>query len=150
MEFPLTEGIKELEISSVYTGVRDNTNESVLFVERTGIENNSIQCRYGKCSFKKTARELELVLTEAGSDVKLTRKLIALFSKIWRQTSNKSCAGNILEIKVMPADKANSYLQRERCEYQIFSNDPVKIMNNDVYVPMVKRSQSFTLGEPRT
>ena len=82
-EFPLTEEIKELGISRVYTGVRDNTNEPVLFVESTGLQNNSIQCTYDRCSIKKTAKELQSVLTEAGMDVKPARKFIVLFSKMW-------------------------------------------------------------------
>ena len=56
------------------------------------------------------------------------------------KVGNKSNANNIREIKIMPLDEANEYLQSERREYQIFGSDPVKIINNDVYVLMVKRS----------
>lgn len=54
------------------------------------------------------------------------------------KTSNKSNTDNIHEIKIMPLDEANGYLKSESCEYQIFGSDPVKIINNDVYVLMVK------------
>jgi hypothetical protein len=54
---------------------------------------------------------------------------------------------NIVEIKIMPLSEANDYLRSERPEYQIFGNDPVKIINNDVYVLMVKRSQLISQGE---
>jgi hypothetical protein len=51
------------------------------------------------------------------------------------------CSGdNIFEIKITPLGEANGYLQSERHEYQIFGSDPVKIINNDVYILMVKRS----------
>lgn len=56
------------------------------------------------------------------------------------KTGNNGNASNILEIKLMPLDEANGYLQSERHEYQIFGSDPVKIINNDVFVLMVKRS----------
>ena len=46
----------------------------------------------------------------------------------------------IVEIKVMPLSEANDCLQSERPQYQIFGSDPVKIMNNEAYVLMVKRS----------
>jgi hypothetical protein len=47
---------------------------------------------------------------------------------------------SIVEIKVMPLSEANDCLQSERPEYQIFGSEPVKIMNNEAYVLMVKRS----------
>jgi hypothetical protein len=53
--------------------------------------------------------------------------------------NHKSNASNILEIKTMPLDEANAHLQNERHEYQIFGSDPVKTINNDVFVLMVKR-----------
>jgi hypothetical protein len=56
------------------------------------------------------------------------------------KTSNKNNTSNILEIKIMPLDETNGYLKSESCEYQIFGNDPVKVINNEVYVLMVKRS----------
>ena len=56
------------------------------------------------------------------------------------KTGNKNSSRNILEIKIMPLDEANSHLQSEKCEYQIFGSDPVKIINNESYVLMVKRS----------
>jgi hypothetical protein len=56
------------------------------------------------------------------------------------KTSNKSNTDNIHEIKIMPLSEANNCLQSECREYQIFGSDPVKIINNDVYVLMVKRS----------
>jgi hypothetical protein len=46
----------------------------------------------------------------------------------------------IVEIKVMPLSETNDCLQSERPEYQIFGSDPVKIINNEAYVLMVKRS----------
>lgn len=54
--------------------------------------------------------------------------------------SHKKNASNILEIKIVPLDEANGYLQNESYEYQIFGSDPVKIINNDVFVLMLKRS----------
>lgn len=57
------------------------------------------------------------------------------------KTGKKNSPSNILEIKIMPLDEANSHLQSEKDEYQIFSSDPVKIINNEVYVLMVKRSR---------
>jgi hypothetical protein len=56
------------------------------------------------------------------------------------KTGNKNSTSNILEIKIMPLVEANSHLQNEKDEYQIFGSDPVKIINNEVYVLMVKRS----------
>ena len=56
------------------------------------------------------------------------------------KTGNKSNTDNIHEIKIMPLSEANNCLQSECREYQIFGSDPVKIINNDVYVLMVKRS----------
>ena len=82
IEFPLTNEIKELGISRVYTGIRDNTNEHLLLIECAGLASNSLQCTYDKASFKKTAKELELVLINAGFDVRKARKFNVLFSKI--------------------------------------------------------------------
>ena len=56
------------------------------------------------------------------------------------KTGNKSNTDNIHEMKIMPLSEANNCLQSECREYQIFGSDPVKIINNDVYVLMVKRS----------
>ena len=82
IEFPLTEEIKKLGISRVYTGVCDNTDEHILLIERTGLESNALQCMYDKSNFKKTAKELELALTAAGFDVRQAKKFNVLFSKI--------------------------------------------------------------------
>lgn len=82
-EFHLTKEIKELGISRVYTGFRNNTGESVLLIERTGKESDPIQCTYDKSSLRKTAKELESVLTEAGFNIKVAKKFVVLFSKIW-------------------------------------------------------------------
>ena len=62
IEFPLTEEIKELGISRVYTGIRDNTDEHLLLIECIGLASNPLQCTYDRASSKKTAKELELVL----------------------------------------------------------------------------------------
>ena len=56
------------------------------------------------------------------------------------KTSDKSNSSSILEIKIMPLDEANGQLRSGKPEYQIFGSDPVKIINNDVYILMVKRS----------
>ena len=56
------------------------------------------------------------------------------------KTGNKSNTDNIHEIKIMPLSEANNCLQSECREDQIFGSNPVKIINNDVYVLMVKRS----------
>ena len=82
-EFPLTEEIKELGISRVYLGFRDNTNECILSIERAGLESSPLQCRYDKSSFKKTAKEVELAITTEGFDIKRAKKFVVLFSKIW-------------------------------------------------------------------
>lgn len=83
IEFHITDEIKELGISRVYTGFRNNTGECILLIECAGKESDPIQCNYDKSSFKKTAKELESVLTEAGLNVKVARKFVVLFSKIW-------------------------------------------------------------------
>jgi hypothetical protein len=45
---------------------------------------------------------------------------------------------NIHEIKIMSLNEANDYLLNKNQEYQIFSSDPVKIINNEAYVVMAK------------
>lgn len=82
VEFPLTEEIKALGISRIYTGIRDNTNEHLLLIECMGVKSSPLQCIYDKASFKKTAKELELVLTNAGFDIRKAKKFNVLFSKI--------------------------------------------------------------------
>ena len=59
-EFPLTEEIKELGISRVYTGVNNTGNEIILLIERKGLENHPLQCVYNKTSLKKTAKEARI------------------------------------------------------------------------------------------
>jgi hypothetical protein len=54
------------------------------------------------------------------------------------KTSSSCSTGNIFEIKLMALVDANECLQGDKCEYQIFGSDPVKIINNDVFVLMVK------------
>ena len=60
-DFPLTDEIKELGISRVYTCGPDTNNETLLFVERTGMESNPLRCKYDKSNFRNTAIELGLV-----------------------------------------------------------------------------------------
>lgn len=48
---------------------------------------------------------------------------------------------NIHEIKVIPLREANEYLLSKNLEYQIFGSDPVKVINNEVYVVMAKYNQ---------
>jgi hypothetical protein len=56
----------------------------------------------------------------------------------------KNYSSRISEIKIIPLNEANGYLQinnsTENCEYQIFGSDPIKVINNEVYVVMVKRN----------
>ena len=47
----------------------------------------------------------------------------------------------------MPLSEANAYLSVGNQEYQIFGNDPVKIINNEVYVVMAKYAQPSTRGK---
>jgi hypothetical protein len=54
---------------------------------------------------------------------------------------------NIQEIKIMPLNEANAYLSIKNQEYQIFGNDPVKIINNEPCVIMAKYTQSSTRGK---
>jgi hypothetical protein len=82
IEFPLTDEIKELGITRIYTGIRDNTDERILLIECPGSEANPLQCIYDKAGFKKTAKELELVLINAGFDTRKIKKFIIHFSKI--------------------------------------------------------------------
>ena len=44
----------------------------------------------------------------------------------------------------MPLNEANDYLLNKNQEYQIFGTDPVKIINNEVYVVMAKYAQQST------
>jgi hypothetical protein len=48
---------------------------------------------------------------------------------------------NIREIKIMLLNEANAYLSVGNQEYQIFGNDPVKIINNEVCIVMAKYAQ---------
>jgi hypothetical protein len=54
---------------------------------------------------------------------------------------------NIHEIKIMTMSEANTYLSIKNQEYQIFGNDPVKIINNEPCVIMAKYTQSSTRGK---
>jgi hypothetical protein len=83
-EFPLTNEIKKLGISRVYTNtcVNDTNNDTTLFVERAGIEAKPIKCKYNKSNFKDTAKELEAALIASGLDHKTSKKFIALLAKI--------------------------------------------------------------------
>jgi hypothetical protein len=56
-------------------------------------------------------------------------------------------ANNIHEIKIMTMGEANTYLSIENHEYQIFGNDPVKIINNEPYVVMAKYARPSTRGK---
>jgi hypothetical protein len=52
----------------------------------------------------------------------------------------KYYASNINEIKIMKLDEANEYLQSGNKEYQILDSIPVRTVNNQSYVVMVRRA----------
>jgi hypothetical protein len=83
-EFPLTNEIKQLGISRVYTNtcVSDTNNDTTLIVERVGMETKPIKCKYDKSNFKNTAKELEAALIASGLAHKTSKKFIALLVKI--------------------------------------------------------------------
>jgi hypothetical protein len=47
---------------------------------------------------------------------------------------------NIIEIKIVPLNEANGYLRSESREYDIFGNDPVKVVKDEIVVVMAKRN----------
>lgn len=86
-EFQLTNEIKELGISRVYTGFNGNDDETMLFVECNDVE-KPLSCKYDK-RFKNVARELEVILCNSGFDNKSAKKLIVLLSKVWIDTERQ-------------------------------------------------------------
>jgi hypothetical protein len=54
--------------------------------------------------------------------------------------SKNSKNNSIIEIKIVPLNEANGYLRNESHEYDIFGNDPVKVVKDELLVVMVKRN----------
>ena len=86
-EFQLTNEIKELGISRVYTGFNGNANETLLFVERDDVE-KPLSIKYDK-RFKNVAKELEVILCNSGFDNKSAKKFIVHLSKVWIHTEQQ-------------------------------------------------------------
>ncbi|MGH9986463.1 MAG: hypothetical protein ACRD8W_21180, partial [Nitrososphaeraceae archaeon] len=86
-EFQLTNEIKELGISRVYTGFNGHGDETMLFVERDGVE-KPLSIKYDK-RFKNVAKELESILCNSGFDKKDAKKFVVHFSKVWIHTERQ-------------------------------------------------------------
>ena len=46
----------------------------------------------------------------------------------------------INEIKIIRLNDANEYLQNGRDEYQIFDSIPIRIINNEAYIVLLRRA----------
>lgn len=72
------------------------------------------------------------------------RNLDKNVDKVKSSCSYKNYPSRISEIKIMPLNEVNGYLRSnnstENCKYQIFGSDPIKVINNEAYVVMVKRN----------
>jgi hypothetical protein len=62
---------------------------------------------------------------------------------------NNISVGNINEIKIFTLDEANKHLNNNQNSFELFGFDPVKIVNDEIKVVMVKRigSGSISNGE---
>jgi hypothetical protein len=58
---------------------------------------------------------------------------------------NNISVGNINEIKIFTLDEANKHLNNNQNSFELFGFDPVKIVNDEIKVVMVKRIGSGSI-----